>query len=132
MSILKKKIPLPRVLAYVSAGFFLLGGCLTAAFAGDAQSIGDLATNVTGSLGAVETLAVAISYIGGVAFAIAAIMKFKQYKDNPQQITLGQPVALVFIAAALIWLPQIIKTSGQTVFGTTEDAGSASGTTIFE
>lgn len=95
------------------------------AFAGSDQDIGQLAGNVQKSLGPIETMIIAVCYIGGIAFAGAAIMKFKQYKDAPQQTTLGQPIALLFIAAALIWLPQIVKTTGQTVFGATTGAGSA-------
>jgi intracellular multiplication protein IcmD len=109
-----------------------IGGVTTTAFAARAQSIGDLATNVQGTLGPIETMIIAVCYIGGVAFAGAAIMKFKQYKDNPQQVTLGQPIALLFIAAALIWLPQIVKTTGQTVFKDTSGAGGVKNTGIFQ
>jgi len=114
--------------AWGIAGLWALGGLVTAAFAGEAQDIGGLASNVQGSLTAIETMIIAVCYIGGIAFAGAAIMKFKQYKDNPQGMTLGQPIALLFVAAALIWLPQIIKTTGQTVFKTTQDAGGANPT----
>ncbi len=107
-----------------------LGGLVTAASAasGGAQNIGQLATNIQGSLGPVETMIVAVCYIGGVAFAGAAIMKFKQYKDAPQQTTLGQPIALLFIAAALIWMPQIVKTTGETIFGSTSQGSQGSAT----
>lgn len=103
---------------------FMLGAFCTEALAAD-QGLGDIAKNVKGSLGAVEQLIIALCYVGGIAFAGAAIMKFKQYKDNPQSGTLGQPIALIFIAAALVWLPQMIKTSGTTVFGGSATAGSA-------
>lgn len=105
----------------------LLGALLTSAYAqpgGSGQGIGALATNVKGSLQYIEQLIVAACYVAGIAFAGAAIMKFKQYKDNPQSGTLGQPIALIFIAAALVWLPQIITSAGQTVFNSTSGAGS--------
>jgi intracellular multiplication protein IcmD len=35
-------------------------------------------------------------------------MKFKQHKDNPTQTPIGTPIALVFIAAALLFLPSIL------------------------
>lgn len=114
--------------AWGISALWVLGGILTAAFAGTAQDIGQIAGNVQGSLPGIETMIVAVCYIGGIAFAGAAIMKFKQHKDNPQSMTLGQPIALIFIAAALIWLPQIIKTTGQTVFKTTEGAGGSNPT----
>lgn len=114
-----------KIKSLVGLVFWGLTGFITAAADSGGQTIGQLATNVQGSLGAVETMIVAVCYIGGIAFAGAAIMKFKQYKDNPQQMTIGQPIALLFIAAALIWMPQIVKTTGQTVFGATTGAGSA-------
>lgn len=123
-SLLRKKIAKHSLYGGLSAALFMLGGVFTVALAAD-QSLGDLADNIRDSLAGVETLIIALCYIGGVAFAGAAIMKFKQYKDNPQQITLGQPIALVFIAAALVWLPQLIKTSGETVFGS--GSGDTSG-----
>lgn len=123
---------LSKVKTWGAIAMWVLGGAVTAAFAGEAQDIGQLAGNVQESLGAIETMIIAVCYIGGIAFAGAAIMKFKQYKDNPQQMTLGQPIALIFIAAALIWMPQIIKTTGQTVFNTTEGAGGVDATGVFE
>ena len=110
---------------FAVAGLMLVGSLFAVAHAAEDIGLGGIANNIKGNLGAVEQLIIALCYIGGIAFAGAAIMKFKQYKDNPQSGTLGQPIALIFIAAALVWLPQIIKTSGETVFGGTGGAGSA-------
>lgn len=120
---LTKRIPLKHVYATISGLLLFLGSGLIAAFAED-PTLGKLAENIQGNLGPVEEVIIALCYIGGIGFAGAAIMKFKQYKDNPQQIQLGQPIALIFIGAALIWLPQLIKTAGSTIFGTTEGSGS--------
>lgn len=121
---LRKRIPLKHFYAVLSGLFLFIGSAFLAAHAADAVGVGDLAKNIQNQLGPIETLIVALCYIGGIGFAGAAIMKFKQYKDNPQQIQLGQPIALTFVAAALIWLPQLIKTAGTTVFGNTSGAGS--------
>lgn len=118
--------------AWFVALLWLTAGIFTAAYASGAQDIGGLADNIKKSLGPIETMIVAVCYIGGVAFAGAAIMKFKAHKDAPQQTTLGQPIALLFIAAALIWMPQIVKTTGQTVFGTTEGEGGVESEGIFK
>jgi intracellular multiplication protein IcmD len=122
------RVNIKRTLAQAFSGLALWSVAGHALAGGTAQNIGDLAKNVQGSLGPIETMIVAVCYIGGIAFAGAAIMKFKQYKDAPQQTTLGQPIALLFIAAALIWLPQIVKTTGVTIFGTSAvgEQGSAS------
>jgi intracellular multiplication protein IcmD len=81
------------------------------------DTIGDVADTVLTSLGSVETMIVVLCYIAGLGFAGAGILKFKQHKDNPTQVPLGAPIAMIFIAAALIYLPQVIKTTGSTLFG---------------
>lgn len=126
-TLLTKRIPLKHVYATLSGLLLFVGSAFVAAFAQE-TTLGTLAENVQSNLSAVELVMISLCYIGGIGFAGAAIMKFKQYKDNPQQVQLGQPIALVFIAAALIWLPQLIKTAGMTIFGTTEGAGSANQT----
>ncbi len=128
LTLLSKRIALKHIYAVLSTVLLFLGTALIAAYAGGGGNdigLGELADNVKGNLGPIETLIISICYIGGIGFAGAAIMKFKQYKDNPQQIQLGQPIALAFIAAALIWLPQLVKTAGTTIFGSSSGAGSA-------
>lgn len=46
--------------------------------------------------------------LSGVAYAFTAILKFKQHKDNPAQTPIGMPISLVFLAAALLFLPSIL------------------------
>lgn len=81
-----------------------------------AQSIGDVATQITSSFEQLTKLITAGSYLAGIAFSIGAIMKFKQHKDNPTQVPIGTPIALVFIAAALLFLPSVLGVAGQTMF----------------
>lgn len=65
-----------------------------------------------------------LSYVAGFQLMASAIVKFKQdkdkpklkHKDNPTQIP-GPPIALLFIAAALLFLPSIFSSSGGTLFG---------------
>lgn len=38
-------------------------------------------------------------------------------KDKPTQIPVGTPIALLFIAAALLFLPSILGVAGETMFG---------------
>ncbi len=61
-------------------------------------------------------LITAASYIAGLGFSIGAIMKFKQHKDNPTQIPIGTPIALVFIAAALLFVPTILSAVNATIY----------------
>lgn len=82
-----------------------------------AQTAGELAKNVVGTFSELAKLITAAAYIAGLGFAIGAILKFKQHKDNPTQIPVGTPIALLFIAAALIFLPTIFGITGATLFG---------------
>ncbi|KTD13338.1 type IV secretion protein IcmD [Legionella jamestowniensis] len=90
------------------------------------KTLGNMASSITGSFTSVAKLITAGSYLAGLGFSIGAIMKFKQHKDNPTQIPIGTPIALVFIAAALLFLPSILGVTGQTMFG---EAGSVAGPT---
>lgn len=81
------------------------------------QSIGNMASTITSSFTNLTKLITAGSYLAGLGFSIGAIMKFKQHKDNPTQISIGTPIALVFIAAALLFLPSILGVTGVTMFG---------------
>ena len=80
-------------------------------------TLGDMAASMTKSFENLAKLITAGSYLAGLGFSIGAIMKFKQHKDNPTQIPIGTPIALVFIASALLFLPSILGVTGQTMFG---------------
>lgn len=56
-----------------------------------------------------RTLTAADGYIAGLGFSIAAILKFKQHKDNPTQIPIGTPPSLVFVSPALRFLPNMLS-----------------------
>jgi len=84
---------------------------------GSGQSLGDVAGNVTKSMDNVAKLITAASYVAGVGFALMGMLKFKAHKDNPTQVPLSQPIVLLAIAAGLVFLPSLISTGGQTVFG---------------
>ena len=89
-------------------------------------TLGKMASSMTGSFTSVAKLITSGSYLAGLGFSIGAIMKFKQHKDNPTQVPIGTPIALVFIAAALLFLPTILGVTGQTMFG---QAGKTAGPT---
>lgn len=91
------------------------------------KGLGGMASSVTSSFESLAKLITAGSYLAGLGFAISAILKFKQHKDSPAQIPIGTPIALVFIAAALLFLPSILGIAGATMFGT--GGGSVAGPT---
>lgn len=117
------------VLWAVALGSMMIG---TAALAvSGTGGIGDVAANVTGGLKDVARLITAASYVAGMAFAVGAIVKFKAHKDNPTQIPIGTPIALLFVGAALIFIPSVYKVSGSTLFGGSGAVGGVSGITSF-
>ncbi len=106
-------------------------GTAALAAASGVTGLGSVAQNVTTNLANVARLITAGSYVVGMAFAVGAIVKFKAHKDNPTQIPIGTPIALLFVAAALIFLPTIFKVSGSTLFGQSGTVAGVSGITSF-
>jgi intracellular multiplication protein IcmD len=80
-------------------------------------TLGSFAANINTAIPAMTTLIASIGYLGGIGFAVAGIIKFKQHKDTPHQVTLGVPIVMILIAAALIFLPTIITSTGKTLTG---------------
>lgn len=101
---------------------------LALADSGD-DNLGKVASNITGSFSQLAKLITAGAYMAGIGFCMASMLKFKAHKDNPTQIPIGTPIALLFIGAALIFLPNIFRIAGYTIFGGTSGAGGVSGTT---
>jgi intracellular multiplication protein IcmD len=64
----------------------------------------------------IEQLIIAAFYVGGLGLAVAAIAKFKAHKSNPTQASIVEGVALTSIAAALLFLPTLLGSSGETLF----------------
>ena len=95
------------------------------------SGIGAIASNITSNLSAVAKLVTAGSYVAGMAFAVGAIAKFKQHKDNPTQIPLSTPIVLLFVGIALIFIPAIFQAGGGTLFKTSGTTPGVAGITSF-
>ena len=93
----------------------------------DAKTLGDLATSVTGSMSALASLIGAGAYVAGLGFTLAGLVKFKAHRDNPQQVPLSAPMVLLAVAAGLVFLPSVITSTGQTIFGGDQTSGGVSG-----
>lgn len=105
-------------LVIVSFGFMVLGANLFAAN----DTVGTLFRNVGGQFGGFVNFLFSVATIAGLCFSIAALLKFKQHKDNPAQVTIGQPIGLFFLGAIMLWLPFIIQSLGTTIVGNSEKA----------
>lgn len=95
------------------------------AFATD--TLANLATNVTAQFTAIGQLMIGVAYIAGIGFGISAVFKFKQHKDNPTQIPIGTPFALLAVSVILVFLPALYAPAGESIFGSTSAAGGFTG-----
>jgi len=73
--------------------------------------------NVNDSMRNISYIIHAISILGGIAFFVAFAFKAKQHRDNPTQVTIGQPLMYLFLAIVLAALPWFISSSKQMVYG---------------
>jgi intracellular multiplication protein IcmD len=119
-------------LGLLAIACFAAGSAVFAAAAATSgNGIGNVAAQVTSNVANIAKLITAASYVAGMAFAVGAIVKFKAHKDNPTQIPIGQPIALLFVAAALVFIPTVLKVSGGTLFGASGEVAGVSGVTGF-
>lgn len=95
------------------------------------SGIGGVAASVTSNLADIAKLITAASYVGGMAFVVAGIMKLKQHKDNPTQVPISTGIVFIFIGSALIFLPTIFTVTGSTLFGASGTVAGVSGITSF-
>jgi intracellular multiplication protein IcmD len=96
----------------------ILGFYSIMAFADTNKSIADIAKNIMDSFKQLGQLMLAMAYLSGFGFVISSIFKFKQHKDNPTQIPVSTPIALLMVGIVLIFLPGILRPAGYTIFGT--------------
>ncbi|MFZ6776784.1 hypothetical protein ACO0LD_08110 [Undibacterium sp. Ji83W] len=90
--------------------------------AGDAKSIGDVAMNASKSINGVQVMIQGACYMAGVALAGGSMFKFKAHKDNPQQTPLSTPIVMLAVAAGLLYLPSLMTTAGQSLWGGTQNS----------
>ena len=107
---------------------FATGTAALAAISG----IGGVAATATSNIANIARLITAASYVAGMAFAVGAIVKFKAHKDNPAQVPLGGPIVMLFVGAALIFIPSVYRVAGATLFGASGQAATTSGMTNLE
>ncbi len=130
---MKSRLVNMKTLAKISgiATVFALGFFATDVLAqggSSSDTIGTIAARITQSFTSLGQLILAIAFVGGLGFTMAAIFKFKQHKDNPTQIPLGTPIAMLAIGIVLMFLPGIITPAGTTLFGSNAQS-SAGGLT---
>lgn len=120
-------LKLPKVRTNIKRLLFVSGASAYAGALHATGSLGDAAVEITKSFAPLSLLITGGCYVGGLGFMVGAIMKFKQHKDNPTQVTIGTPIALLLVGAALLFMPSIMGMAGETMFqgGTTAGPGGS-------
>ncbi|MEC8977585.1 MAG: hypothetical protein VYC40_01575 [Pseudomonadota bacterium] len=80
-------------------------------------SLGCIALRLASGGEVMIQLLLAIAFVSGWGFVVAAIFKFKQVRENPTQVPVSTPFAFLLTAILLIFIPGLMQTSSQTVFG---------------
>ena len=93
-------------------------------------NIGGMAESINSTFTAIASLIGGASYLFGLCFTTAGLFKFKQHRDNPQQVQLGSCFTLLGIGILLIFMPSLVTQAGQTVFTSGLSSGGASGSSF--
>jgi len=95
------------------------------------QDIGLGAEQIRTTMSHIANLITGAATVAGLSVAAREIVKFKAHKDTPNQIPIGTPVALLFIAASLIFVPTVFKVSDATLFSKEGCVGEVGGIADF-
>lgn len=87
----------------------------------------DMVASITNQYESLGKMVVAIAYLSGLGFVFSSIYKFKQHKDNPTQIPIGGPLALLAVGILLMFMPGFIKPAGKSMFGSNADLNQIAG-----
>jgi hypothetical protein len=98
--------------------------------AGTGSGIAAIATQVQSQFSAITFMITSASYLAGIFLIVASILKFKAHKDNPQQVAVGIPMTMFFVGAALVYLPSLVTTAGNTLFASSSTAGITGSSSI--
>lgn len=91
--------------------------CFASSGGSSGKSLSTLSDSLKEQIVAVANVLVIVSYVAGIGFALAGIVQFKAHKDNPAQVPLSKAIVYLIVAACLLFLPNILDTAGQTIFG---------------
>ena len=84
----------------------------------NATGIAYILINLNASFSSISTLIGAFAYISGLALVVTAVVKLKQFRDNPQQVTISTPFIYMAAGVGLIYLPSLINVTFQSIFDT--------------
>jgi hypothetical protein len=80
------------------------------------QNLGTLFTNLSADRDNYKVFVEAFMVVCACGFMIATVFKFKQYKDNPTQIPISTPFALLFVSIFSFSIGRIVQPATNTIF----------------
>lgn len=81
------------------------------------SNLGEVAAELSCESGSLPILFTSTSYVLGVGFTIAGLLKMKEYVDNPSQSFMKDALIRLGVGSMLILLPFVIETSALTFGG---------------
>lgn len=78
--------------------------------------------NVYSDFSAVAQMIGGMSYIAGLVFFVAAMLKMKQHRDNPQQASSTAWIVYLIAGVGLIFLPSALQEGATTIFTSIDSA----------
>lgn len=73
--------------------------------------------NISSSGTAIFEIVRGVSIVSGIAFFVASAFKLHRYKQNPQQVSIGQPISLLVIAVIFVSLPTTFSAMKNFIYG---------------
>lgn len=85
------------------------------AVAEQASDLSSMVGQLQSQIATVVNLFGAVAFVAGIGFLLAGILKFKNFRDNPQQVPLSAPITYLIIGSLLVFLPSLVKIGGETM-----------------
>lgn len=86
----------------------------------NAYGLQEVFCNVLGDFSAIANLMGGFAYVMGLAFGVAAVLKFKQHRDSPTQVQIGHPIAYLATSVGLVFFPSLVTESAETAFSSVD------------
>ena len=81
------------------------------------ENIGTVARRLRGVGAPFVNVIVLVSYLCGLGFVLASAFKFKEHKQNPQQVPVGTAIAMFIVGILMVFLPGLVRPLAATMFG---------------
>ena len=85
--------------------------------AAEGTTVATVAENITSTFSSLTKLITGGAYVVGFSLTMVGVLKLKAHKDNPTQIPISTGLALIFVGAALVFLPNLLGVGATTIFG---------------